>query len=191
MSHPNALLTPKGRTLLARCIVEDCWPVRRDAERYQVSVSTAHRWATRYREHGEAGMHDQSSRPHTSPRRTPTRTERRIIALRFNCRWGPALIAYLLGLHPSTVHKVLSRYNMARLSWLDRGTGRTIRWYEREAPGDLVNVDIKKLGRIPDGGGYLVLGRAAARRNKTGTEANRRPGYAYLHNAVDDHSRLA
>lgn len=89
------------------------------------------------------------------------------------------------------MHKVLSRYNMARLSWLDRGTGRTIRRYEREAPGDLVNVDIKKLGRIPDGGGHLVLGRPAARRNKTGTEANRRPGYAYLHNAVDDHSRLA
>jgi transposase InsO family protein len=108
-----------------------------------------------------------------------------------NRRWGPARIGYLLGLHPSTVHKVLSRFGLAKLSWLDRATGRVIRRYEHVKPGDMIHVDIKKLGRIPDGGGHRVLNRAAGKRNKTGTAANRRPGYAYLHNAVDDHSRFA
>ena len=191
MSHPNAFLAPKGRLQLAKCIVDDGWPLRRAAERFQVSVPTAARWANRYREHGADGMEDRSSRPLGSPSRTPQRRERRIIALRVNRRWGPARIGYLLGLHPSTVHKVLSRFGLAKLSWLDRATGRVIRRYEHEKPGDMIHVDIKKLGRIPDGGGHRVMDRAAGRKNKTGTAANRRPGYAYLHNAVDDHSRFA
>ncbi|KQR64184.1 transposase [Arthrobacter sp. Leaf337] len=191
MSHGNALLTPKGRLRLARCVVEDGWSLRRAAERFQVSVTTAARWAARYREQGEHGMGDRSSRPVSSPRRTSVRRERRIIAIRVNRRWGPARIGYLLGIHPSTVHRVLSRFGMARLSWLDRATGRVIRRYEHHSPGDLVHVDIKKLGRIPDGGGHRSVGRTAGNRNKTGTAANRRPGYAFLHNAVDDHSRLA
>ena len=191
MSHINAVLAPKGRLMLARCVVEDGWPLRRAAERFQVSATTASRWAARYRDHGEAGMVDRSSRPNRSPQRTPERVERRIIGVRVNRRWGPARIAYLLGLHPSTVHKVLARYGLAKLAWLDRATGRVVRRYEHTAPGDLVHVDIKKLGRIPDGGGHRVLGKAAGNRNKTRMEANRRPGYAYLHNAVDDYSRLA
>ena len=191
MSHPNAFLAPRGRLQLAKCVVDDGWPLRRAAERFQVSVPTAARWAGRYREHGEDGMEDRSSRPLRSPSRTPQRRERRIIALRVNRRWGPARIGYLLGLHPSTVHKVLSRFGLAKLSWLDRATGRVIRRYEHEKPGDMIHVDIKKLGRIPDGGGHRVMDRAAGRKNKTGTAANRRPGYAYLHNAVDDHSRFA
>ena len=178
MSHPNSFLTPRGRLQLAQCVVDQCWSLRRAAERFQVSVPTAERWAKRYRED-------------SSPRRTATRTERRIIAVRVNRRWGPARIGYLLGLHPSTVHRVLSRYRLAKLTWLDRGTGRVIRRYEHDRPGDLVHVDIKKLGRIPDGGGHRVVGRTAGWKNKTGTKANRRPGYHYLHNAVDDHSRLA
>jgi transposase InsO family protein len=191
MSHANALLTPKGRLRLARCVVDDGWTLRRAAERFQVSVTTAARWAARYRDHGEDGMEDRSSRPVNSPQRTPVRRERRIIAIRVNRRWGPARIGFLLGIHPSTVHRVLSRFGLARLSWLDRATGRVIRRYEHQSPGDLVHVDIKKLGRIPDGGGHRSIGRAAGNRNKTGNTANRRPGYAFLHNAVDDHSRLA
>lgn len=89
MSHPNATLTPKGHTLLARCIVEDGWSLHRAAERFQVSTGTANRWATRYREHGKAGMHNRSSQPHTSPHRTCTRTERRIIALCCRGDWEP------------------------------------------------------------------------------------------------------
>jgi len=185
MPHGNAPLTETGRLRLARCVVEDGWPLRRAAERFQVSPTTARRWAGRYRAQGEAGMADRSSRPHHSPRRTPTRTERRIIKVRVLRRWGPARIAYLLGLNPATVHRVLTRYRLARLAHLDRATGRAIRRYEYAAPGDLVHVDIKKLGNIPDGGGHKVLGRPAGRKNRAGA------GMSFLHNAVDDHSRLA
>ncbi|KAF0646050.1 transposase [Streptomyces fradiae ATCC 10745 = DSM 40063] len=134
---------------------------------------------------GEAGMGDRSSRPHASPRRTPTRTERRIIKVRLIRRWGPARIAHLLDLVPSTVHRVLTRFGLARLTSLDRATGRVIRRYERDRPGELVHVDIKKLGNIPDGGGHKTLGRQAGRKTKSGV------GYSYIHTAVDDHSRLA
>ncbi|MEV3934341.1 IS481 family transposase, partial [Streptomyces sp. NPDC049944] len=200
MPHRNAPLTETGRLRLARCVVDDGWPLRRAAERFQVSVNTARRWAVRYRELGEAGMADRSSRPHHSPRQTPTRTERRIIKVRVLRRWGPARIAYLLGLNPSTVHRVLTRYGLARLSHLDRATARPIRRYEHPAPGDLVHVDIKKLGNIPDGGGHRIHGRAAGTRNSSAHRDPARPrtttrhpnlGYGYLHNAVDDHSRLA
>jgi transposase InsO family protein len=185
MPHRNAPLTETGRLRLARCVVEDGWPLRRAAERFQVSPTTAQRWALRYREQGEAGMTDRSSRPHHSPRRTPTRTERRIIKIRVLRRWGPARIAYLLGLNPATVHRVLTRYKLARLAHLDRATGRVIRRYEHATPGDLVHVDIKKLGNIPDGGGHKALGRQAGRKNRANA------GMSFLHNAVDDHSRLA
>lgn len=186
MVHRNAPLTPTGRLRLARCVVEDGWDERRAAERFQVSVTTTRRWVGRYRELGEAGMVDRSSRPHHSPRRTPTRRERRIIKVRVTRRWGPARIGFLLGIAPSTVHKVLHRYEVPRLADLDRATGRVIRRYERDRPGELVHVDIKKLGNIPDGGGHKVLGRAKGKRNR-----RRGMGYTYLHNAVDDHSRLA
>lgn len=185
MHHRNAPLTETGRLRLARCVVEDGWPLRRAAERFQVSPTTAARWAARYREHGEAGMRERSSRPRTSPCRTPTRTERRIVKVRVLRSWGPARIAYLLGLNPATVHRVLTRYKLARLTHLERATGRVIRRYEREKPGELVHVDIKKLGNIPDGGGHKTLGRQAGRKNRA------KAGYSYLHNAVDDHSRLA
>uniref|UniRef100_A0AAU2JQQ2 IS481 family transposase n=1 Tax=Streptomyces sp. NBC_00049 TaxID=2903617 RepID=A0AAU2JQQ2_9ACTN len=185
MPHRDAPLTETGRLPLARCVVEDGWPLRRAAERFQVSPTTAQRWADRYRALGEAGMGDRSSRPHHTPRRTPTRTERRIIKVRLLRRWGPARIAHLLGLVPSTVHRVLTRYRLARLTHLDRATGHVIRRYEREKPGELVHVDIKKLGNIPDGGGHKVLGRQAGRKTR------RNAGYSYLHTAVDDHSRLA
>ncbi len=109
MSHGNAPLTPTGRLRLARCVAEEGWPLRRAAERFQVSVATAKRWTDRYRTEGEAGMVDRSSRPHTCPRQTPTRTERRIIKVRVLRRWGPARIAALLGLAASTVHRVLTR----------------------------------------------------------------------------------
>jgi transposase InsO family protein len=184
VSHANALLTPRGRLLLARCVVDQGWTLRRAAERFQVSATTAARWADRYRQLGVAGMEDRSSRPRRSPRRTPTRTERRIIKVRVTRRWGPARIGFLLGLQPSTVHRVLTRYGLARLAWLDRATGRVIRRYEHPAPGDLVHVDVKKIGRIPDGGGWRIHGRAARPNRKRGQ------GYSYLHTALDDHSRL-
>jgi transposase InsO family protein len=178
--------------------VDEGWPLRRAAERFQVSVATAKRWADRYRVDGQAGMTDRSSRPHHCPHRIPTRTERRIIKVRVLRRWGPARIAFFLQLVPSTVHRVLTRYGLARLTHLDRATALPIRRYERATPGELVHVDIKKLGNIPDGGGHRAVGRQAGQRHRTRTpgktldsNGNSHVGYSYLHNAVDDHSRLA
>jgi transposase InsO family protein len=143
-------------------------------------------------------MTDRSSRPQSSPHRTPTRTERRIIKVRVLRRWGPARIAFHLRLVPSTVHRVLVRYRLARLAHLDRATALPVRRYERATPGELVHVDIKKLGTIPDGGGHRAVGRQAGQRHRTRTpgktldgNGNSHVGYSYLHNAVDDHSRLA
>ena len=189
MSHRNAPLSETGRLRLARCVVDDGWPLRRAAERFQVSVPCAQRWAARYRVYGVVGMADRSSRPGHSPRRLPVRRERRILTLRVTRRWGPARIAAHLRMAASTVYGVLRRYRVTPLADLDRATGRVVRRqvrrYERERPGELVHVDIKKLGNIPDGGGHKVLGRAVGRRHRAGA------GYAYLHNALDDHSRLA
>jgi transposase InsO family protein len=198
VSHRNAPLTPTGRLRLARVIVEDGWPVRRAAERFQVSHTTAARWAARYRDLGAAGMADRSSRPHRCPRQLSRRTERRIIGLRVSRRLGPARIAWQLGLHSSTVHKVLTRYGCPRLAHLDRAAKIPVRRYERDYPGDLVHVDVKKLGNIPDGGGHRTRGQQAGRRNRSITPGAARDkygsprlGYGYLHSVIDDHSRLA
>lgn len=196
MVHRNALLSERGRLELAQRVVDEKWPLRRAAEAFQVSPPTAARWAARYRQLGPAGMADRSSRPHRSPRRTPTRTERRIIGLRVNRRWGPARIGWHLGMHPSTVHAVLARYGLAKLAWLDRTIGRVVRRYERARPGELVHVDVKKLGRIPDGGGHRVTDRMTGNQNRKATTQRRRNGkpmigYHFLHTAIDDHSRLA
>lgn len=163
--------------------------MRRAAERFQCSPATAAKWAARYR----AGlpMHDRSSRPWTSPARLPSRTERRIIALRFTRRWGPHRIAFHLRLARSTVGRVLARFKMPLLRNIDQATGLPVRRpaavrYEKERPGELAHMDIKKLGRIPDGGGHRVVGRIAGNRNNK----KKGRGYAFLHHVIDDHSRL-
>lgn len=135
-------------------------------------------------------MTDRSSRPHRSPNRSPLQLERRIVALRFARRWGPHRIGYHLGVPRSTVGRVLERYSMPLLQHLDQATGLPVRRprplrYERAAPGELIHVDIKKQGRVPDGGGHRILGRAAA------PSTHRGRGYSFLHHAIDDHSRLA
>jgi transposase InsO family protein len=198
--HRNAPLSETGRLRLARCVVDDGWPLRRAAERFQVSPTTAARWAARYRQLGACGMADRPSRPRSSPARTPRRTEHRIVGLRVSSRLGPARIAFRLGLAPSTVHAVLARYGCPRLAHLDRATGVPVRRYERDRPGELVHVDVKKLGNIPGGGGWRVHGRQAGKHNH---QTHRDPaggrtsyyspalGYGYLHTALDDHSRLA
>ncbi len=198
MPHANAPLTERGRLRLARCVVDDGWPLRRAAERFQVSVNTAKRWADRYRTHGPAGMVDRSSRPLRSPTRTPAPLERKVLHLRVKKRWGPARIGARLALPASTCHTILTRAGVPRLADLDRGTRRPIRRYEHATPGALIHVDIKKLGNIPDGGGWRVHGRRIGMRNSyhhssTHRRSNHQPalGYAYLHTAIDDHSRLA
>ena len=202
MTHANAPFAPQGRLRLARLIVVDGWSARRAAERFQCSPATALKWAARFR----AGqpLTDRSSRPRCSPSRTSLQVERRIIALRFTRRWGPHRIGYHMHLNRSTVERVLARYRMPKLAWLDQATGLPVRRaqavrYEKTTPGELVHVDIKKQGRIPDGGGWRAHGRGSVqdrrasvlrdRAGRRGAPASR--GYSFLHHAVDDHSRLA
>ncbi|MDT9595411.1 leucine zipper domain-containing protein, partial [Nocardioides zeae] len=132
MSHANACLTPAGRLRLARLVVEKGWPLRRAAERWNCSVTTAKRWADRYRRDGAAAMSDRSSRPRTSPQRTAVRRERRVLALRVSKRWGPARIGYHLGMQPSTVHKILRRYGSPPLAWTDPASGVRLRSSRRQ-----------------------------------------------------------
>jgi transposase InsO family protein len=199
MPHRNAPLSELGRLRLARVIVEQGWPVARAAERFQVSRTTAGRWAARYRDHGPAGMADRSSRPHRCPRRTPAPVVRKVVHLRCKQRLGPAQIAPRVGLAASTVHAILVRCRISRLAYLDRATGQPVRRYEHAHPGALVHIDVKKLGNIPAGGGHRFLGRATGGRNRQADRSsgqrsrhhNPLHGHGYIHAAVDDHSRLA
>jgi transposase InsO family protein len=186
---------------MARLVVKDGWTQALAAERFSVGITTVRRWVERYRQvqatgrvPSRADMRDLSSRPRRCPHQLDRRTERRIVGLRVSRRWGPARVAYHLGLNPSTVHRVLQRYRCPRLKWTDPATGIRVKTsranknsYVCAAPGDLVHVDIKKLGRIPAGGGWRFRGMKVGRHNKQ----KARVGYAYLHHAVDDHSRLA
>ena len=188
MSHRNARLTPHGRRLLIDRVTAGR-PVAHVAAELGISRATGHKWVRRHRQHGDAGLHDRSSRPHHSPHRVPDRTEQQILDLRRTRRLGPARIAGILDLHASTVHRVLTRHHMPKLAWLDRPTGQPIRRYERARPGELLHVDVKKLGRLREGGGWRAHGRDSLehRRARYGT----RVGYEYVHCAIDDHTRIA
>ncbi|WP_329425333.1 IS481 family transposase [Streptomyces sp. NBC_01268] len=184
MAHRNARLTVFGRRLLVERVCSGR-PVAHVAAEMGISRATAHKWIRRWRTEGEAGLHDRSSRPHTTPHRTAAAVEEQVCGLRRNRKLGPARIGPILGLPTSTVHRILTRHRLNRLAWIDRPTGVVIRRYERERPGELIHVDVKKLGRIPDGGGHRTLGRQAGRATRSAM------GFDYVHSAVDDHSRLA
>ncbi|MEV1090449.1 IS481 family transposase [Streptomyces microflavus] len=184
MSHRNARLTVHGRRLLVDCVCSGR-PVAHVAAEMGISRPTAHKWLRRWRSEGESGLADRSSRPRRTPHRTSAATEARICHLRQDRKLGPARLGPVLGMPASTVHRVLTRHGLNRLSFLDRPTGQVIRRYERERPGELIHVDVKKLGRIPDGGGHRTLGRQAGRATRSNV------GFDYIHSAVDDHSRLA
>ncbi len=196
-SHANAALTPKARLKLGRLVVEEGWTISAAARRFEVSYRTAKRWADRYRELGEAGMGDRSSRPHRVVK-TPPKLVRRIVSLRLRKRLGPVEIGDALAVPASTVHAVLKRCRLNRLSHLDRVTGEPIRRYEHERPGDLVHVDVKKLGNIPDGGGWRYVGRQQGKQHRAATPdkpKNRyskpKMGTAFVHTVLDDHTRVA
>jgi transposase InsO family protein len=181
--HGNAPLTPEGRLRLVRRI-EDGWTVAAAAESMNISRQCAHKWWRRYRDEGVDGLRDRSSRPLSCPHQTPARIERRIVALRQSRRLGPARLAGIVGIPPSTVHRILVRHGVNRLRWMDRPTGRVIRRIETSRCGQLVHIDVKKLARIPKGGGHKKLGR------RTGTHASGM-GYSHIHTAIDAYSRLA
>jgi transposase InsO family protein len=178
--------------------VEEGWSISYAAAVFNVAWSTANRWSQRYRTDGPAGMVDRSSRPHSSPRATPAPVVRKIVHLRWKQRLGPVGIAARVGVAPSTAHQVLRRCRINRLSHVDRATGEPIRRYEHDHPGSLIHVDVKKLGNIPDGGGWRYTGRAQGIKNRAATpgkprSSNREPkmGTAFVHTVIDDHSRVA
>jgi transposase InsO family protein len=165
---------------------------------FMVSPRTAKKWADRYRADGPAGMSDRSSRPHRSPTKTSPGMVRRIVRLRWRRRLGPVQIAGQLAVPASTVHAVLVRCRISRLSGIDRVTGEPLRRYEHPYPGSLIHVDVTKFGNIPSGGGHRFVGRQQGERNRRatpgapkGTDYKPRTGTAFVHTVIDDHSRVA
>lgn len=189
VSHRNARTNVYGRRLIVTRWLSG-WPAARIAEQLGVSRATVYKWVHRYRQEGWAGLEDRSSRPRTSPGRTPARVEAAILAMRVSAHRGPVFLAGELGLVASTVGRVLRRHQMPALAAVDPITGLSVRRrhssvrYERRTPGELLHVDVKKLGRVPDGGGWRLHGRIERARG-------RGIGYDYLHVAIDDHTRLA
>jgi transposase InsO family protein len=166
-------------------VLDQGWPAAHVAEQLGISRATAYKWVRRYRAEGEAGLLDRSSRPHRSPRRLPEATEAAILAARAEWRYGPDRLGPLLGLPPSTVHRVLARRGFSRLRDADRVTAAPVR-YVACHPGALLHQDHKKLGRIPDGGGWRSQGRANRSHHGHG-----RIGYEHLEVVIDDASRYA
>lgn len=192
VAHANARLNLHGRRLLVTRVIEDGRPVAHVAKELGVSRQCAHRWVSRFRAEGDTGLLDRSSRPRHCPRRTTNSVERRVLELRHDERRGQDWIGPELGIPARTVSAILRRHNVPYLRECDPLTGEVIRAskttavrYERPAPGDLIHIDVKKVGKIPDGGGWKAHGRGERPANKRGL------GYDYIHAAVDDHSRMA
>lgn len=191
MSHRNARLNFHGRLLLVQRIRVQGWAVAHAAKAQGVSRQCAHRWVKRFDEHGEAALHDRSSRPHHCPRQTAPQVEEQVLACRRAERRGQDWIGPELGVPARTVSRILRRNGVPYLHECDPLTGAVIRAskttavrYERDRPGELVHTDVKKIGKIPDGGGWRAHGRSEKVRG-------RGIGYDYVHSMVDDHSRLA
>lgn len=200
MGHKNAPLTPEGRKRLCER-VDRGRPVAHVAAEAGVSRAVLAKWYSRWQVYGDAGLIDRSSRPGSSPTITPDPVVEMVVALRQAQKWGPDRIAAHLrregiAIAPATVHRVLTRQGLARLRDMDFPTGAELRKivrYEHDAPGDMLHVDVKKIGKIPVGGGWRAHGRdtEAARASKRKGSGKGRVGYTYLHTAIDDHSRLA
>jgi transposase InsO family protein len=183
VAHPKARLNVLGRELLVTRVTVLGWPVVTAADAQGISRATGYKWVRRFRAEGTPGLADRSSRPHRSPRATPAAEVAKILAARTEWRWGPDRLGPLLEMPRSTVAAVLHRERVPRLADLDRPTGLPVRRYQACHPGELVHQDHKKLGRIPDGGGHRVLGRAAAPSRHRGL------GYDHFEVVIDDRSR--
>lgn len=195
MSHRNARLTFHGRRLLVRRVRVQQMPVAHVAKAMGISRQCAHRWVARFDVEGEAGLWDRSSRPLRMPTRTSAEIETRVLRARGALRRGQDWLGPELGVAPRTVSRILRRHDVPRLCECDPLTGEVIRAskttavrYERAQPGELVHMDVKKIGRIPDGGGWRAHGRQMG---STGAKKRARIGYDYVHSLVDDHSRFA
>lgn len=195
MGHRNARLTFHGRRLLVARVREQGMPVAHVARAMGISRQCAHRWVARFDTEGEAGLWDRSSRPYRMPTRTSPEVEAMVLAARAEHRRGQDWLGPELGIPPRTVSAILRRHGVSRLSVLDPMTGEVIRAskttavrYERDRPGELVHMDVKKIGRIPDGGGWRAWGREMG---SSWAKKKARIGYDYVHSVVDDHSRFA
>jgi len=184
--HSNAPLTLEGRRRLVHRIEND-WSISAAAKSANVSRQCASKWWNRYLIDGVDGLADRSSRPHRCPHQTSKKVEKRIIRLRLKRRLGPARLGGELDLAPSTVHAVLVRHGLNQLRHIDRPTGRKIRRIHTDRPGELVHIDVKKLARIPDGGGQRKLGRTTQAKRRSRQQV----GYSHIHTAIDAYSRLA
>jgi transposase InsO family protein len=195
VSHANSRLTFHGRCLLVQRVRFDQRPVSHVAKEMGLSRQAAHRWVARFDAEGFEGLHDRSSRPHSTPTRTPVAVETGVLLARDELRAGRDRIAAATGVPARTVSRILTRHGRPPIAALDPVTGVVIRAsratpnrYERAEPGDLVHLDVKKLGRIPEGGGWRAHGRAMG---STSARKKQVLGFDYVHAAVDDHSRLA
>jgi hypothetical protein len=183
--HANARLTLRARRDIVELMIVG-YPVNEIAAQFSVSRQTVYKWWRRWRAEGDAGLWDRSSRPGSCPHRTSRRIERRIEQVRRVHKRGPARIAGIVGVPASTAYAVLVRKGLNRLAWMHRPTGRVVRRIHTTRCGELVHVDVKKLGRIPDGGGWKVHGRG-----NDGHRGHSGAGYDYVHSAIDAYSRIA
>ena len=170
-------------------------PVAHVARAMGVSRQCAHRWVARFDAEGIAGLEDRSSRPHSTPTKTSPKVEARVLAARVEHRRGQDWLGPELGVPARTVSRILQRHQVPRLAVCDPMTGEVIRSskttavrYERARPGELVHMDVKKIGRIPPGGGWRAHGREMGH---SSAHKKARIGFDYVHSVVDDHSRAA
>jgi transposase InsO family protein len=194
VSHRNARLTVHGRLLLVQRVAAGR-PVSHVAKEMGISRQCAHRWVSRYRLDGDAGLRDRSSRPQHQPATTAAAVQEQVVQLRTSERRGQDWLGPELGVPARTVSRILRRHQLPYLRDCDPVTGDIVRAskatavrYERSRPGELAHMDVKKIGRIPDGGGWKAHGRAetSAQRHKPV-----KIGFDYVHTLVDDHSRYA
>ena len=180
-THKNARLTPKGREAMVRAVVDSGLSKAAAARQFNTTPKTVGKWVERFRVDGVDGLHDHSSKPLSSPGQTPAATCAEIEMLRRQRHTGQQ-IAVELGISPATVSRVLRRLGLNRLSSLE--PAEPVRRYEREKPGEMIHIDIKKLGRF-DRIGHRITG------DRRGQSNSRGVGWEYVHVAIDDHSRIA
>jgi transposase-like protein len=192
VAHARAKLTVLGRQLLVDRVLVDGWKPADAAKAMGVSRQSAYKWLRRFRDEGAAGLFDCTSAPRRCPHRFGADVVTEVVAARLETLHGPHRLAYRLGpigwadpARPSTAY--CAEKGLSRLSFIDRPT-RTVVRYERDRPGELLHVDVKKLGRIREGGGWRIHGREIG---KTRAMKDNPVGFDYLHVAVDDHSRVA
>jgi len=183
--HKNARLTPRGRELMVRAAVDDGLSMAEAARRFNTTPKTVAKWVERFRQHGVGGLRDRSSRPLSSPSQTPPATCDTVEVLRRQRR-TQAAIAAELGLSPATISRILKRRGLSLLSSIEPAAPRPR--YERAAPGEIIHIDIKKLGRF-NAIGHRITGNRGGQSNQR--QNGTAPGWEFVHVAIDDHSRVA